>query len=149
MPQSCVKGTGLRTERLSDGRRTLLCDLVVEVKLARDAQPEQITVKSGFETDFSSIPTALQWIVRWSRVDIAGVVHDWLYATGVMKRRRADEIWRTLALSGSHHANLFQAYICWIGLLACGWYSWKRHSRDRQKVQRHDTEENQASSTEK
>ena len=105
MAASCIRGAPLRTERLSTGRRKLLCDLIVEIPSdPSGTEPEKITVSSGFDTDFSSLPTFLQWVVHWSKVDVAGVVHDWLYANGA-ERKRADRIWRILALSGEHHAS--------------------------------------------
>lgn len=82
--------TSLRTERLSDGRRKLLRDLVVEIGGA-----DPITIPAGFVTDFSSIPWFARALVRWSRVDIAGVVHDWLYTTSELSRRQADRLWRS------------------------------------------------------
>ena len=132
MPDSCVKGVPLRTERCSNGRRRLLCSLVVEVQNGTDdGSSEEIAVPAEFVTDFSSIPTMLQWVVRWSKVDVAGVVHDWLYAKGEMPRERADKIWRIVALSGEHCANLVQAYVCWLGLRVWGWRAWNRHARAR------------------
>lgn len=116
-----LRGGPLRTERLANGRRRLLRDLVVQVA------GEPITVPAGTETDFSSIPWFGRILVRWSRVDVAGVVHDWLYQTGGTSRARADEIWRLVAIAGEHHANAFQARICWLGLRLGGWYAWDQH----------------------
>ena len=56
----------LRTERLSDGTRSLLRELVVEVDSI------EIDVPQGVITDFSTIPWFGRILVRWSRVDIAG-----------------------------------------------------------------------------
>lgn len=113
----------LRTERMENGRRRLLRDLVVQVG------EEHITVPEGTETDFSTIPWFGRIIVRWSKVDIAGVVHDWLYQTGTTDRGRADAIWRLVAMAGKHHANAFQAWIGWLGLRIGGWYVWDRYRR--------------------
>ena len=133
MPDSCVRGAPLRTERLSNGRRRLLCDLAVEVPVSASGSPaETITVPSGFDTDFSSLPTFLQWLVHWSKVDVAGVVHDWLYAEGA-DRKWADHVWRTVALSGEHRANRLQAGICWLGLRVFGAIAWNRHARRRER----------------
>ena len=100
----------LQTERMDNGRRRLLRDLVVEVA------EERITIPTGTVTDFSTIPWFGRALVRWSKVDIAGVVHDWLYQTGATTRTRADAIWRLVAVAGEHRANAFQAWIGWIGL---------------------------------
>ncbi len=130
MAESLVRGNALRTERLADGRRRLLRDLTVEIE-AEPGSGVGIRVASGFETDFSSIPTPLQCVVRWSRVDIAGVVHDWLYAKGKVTRARADDIWRALARSGRHRAGAWQARLCWLGLRLFGGHAWRRHTRAR------------------
>ena len=85
----------LQTERLSSGNRKLIRDLVVKL----DGGPK-ITVPKGFEMDFSSIPWFARWFVDWAKVDIAGVVHDFLYwcpkhaqKLGITTRRRADDVW--------------------------------------------------------
>ena len=64
----------LQTERLPDGRRFLLRNLVVKLD-----DGTKITVPAGFETDFSSLPWRTRWAIHWTRVDVAGVVHDFLY----------------------------------------------------------------------
>lgn len=108
----------LQTERMENGRRRLLRELIVEVA------GERISIPAGTETDFSSIPWFGRMLVRWSRVDVAGVVHDWLYQTGVMSRARSDTIWRLVATAGEHRANQFQAWTAWAGLRIGGWYAW-------------------------
>lgn len=111
----------LQTERMENGRRRLLRELVVQVA------DDRITVPSGTETDFSSIPWFGRILVRWSRVDVAGVVHDWLYQTGTTTRSHADDIWRLVAIAGGHRANAFQAWTAWLGLRVGGWYAWDKH----------------------
>ena len=117
---STVVGDLMQTERLPNGRRRLLRDLVVEV------ESERITVPKDTETDFSSIPWFGRILVHWSKVDIAGVVHDWLYLTGVYSRAKSDRIWRLVAMSGEHHANAFQAWVGWFALRIGGWIAWNR-----------------------
>ena len=70
----------LRVERLPDGRRKLLRPLKVDVSPTAHGQDIQ-TVPEGFSMDYSSLPWDLRWLVKWDRVDIAGVVHDHLYRT--------------------------------------------------------------------
>ena len=112
----------LQTERLPNGNRMLLRDLVVVLDAGT-----RITVPTGFETDYSSVPFVARPLVRWSKVDIAGVVHDFLYwcpqqavKQGVLTRGRADEIWWELAGAGQHSANTFQQWVGWAGLRAFG-----------------------------
>lgn len=110
----------LQTERQPDGSRQLLRELIVEV------HDKTITVPARFVTDFSSIPWFGRCLVRWSKVDIAGVVHDRLYATGQLTRCESDTIWRKTARAGECHANFFQAWTCWFFLRIGGWFIWNR-----------------------
>ena len=64
-------------------------------------------------------------------MDIAGVVHDYLYRTGELSRSDADKIWRLVALKGTHHANRLQAWVCWAGLRIFGIFAWKKRARER------------------
>ncbi len=121
MPSVRLVSGNLQTERQKDGRRRLLRDLVVEV------EGLLITVPAGTSTDFSTIPWFGRVLVRWSKVDIAGVVHDRLYQTAFTPRARADKIWRLVAVAGDHHANAFQAWVGWLALRLCGWKAWNRH----------------------
>jgi len=75
------------------------------------------------------IPWYGRILVRWSKVDIAGVVHDWYYQTGATSRARADEIWRLVAMAGTYHANAIQAWIGWFALRVGGWIAWRRYRR--------------------
>lgn len=51
-------------------------------------------VPAGFETDLASVPNAIKFIVDDDEADIreAAVVHDWLYSTKAVPRKKADEI---------------------------------------------------------
>ena len=108
----------LQIERLPNGNRELIRNLVVKLD-----DGTTITVPRGFETDFSSIPRVARSFLHWSKVDIAGVVHDFLYwcpQKGI-SRKRADAIWKELAGAGQHHANCFQRWAGWAGLRLIGW----------------------------
>ena len=113
-----IIGRLLQTERQNDGRRILLRDLTVKVEF------DTITVPMGTTTDFSTIPWFGRVLVRWSRVDIAGVVHDYLYHKQTFTRSKADRIWRLCAVSGNHSANCCQAWIAWFALKVGGWVAW-------------------------
>ena len=122
MPETKVQDPPgpLRTERLPNGNRVLIWNLVVELD-----DGTTITVPDGFETDFSSIPCFARSFIDWSRVDIAGVVHDFLYwcPQGGTSRKRADAIWREIAGAGYHHANAVQQWLGWTGLRMGGWWA--------------------------
>lgn len=128
--ESAVISEALQTERLANGKRKLL--RILELKVCDQTFP----VEEGFETDYSSIPWFGRFVVRWSKVDIAGVVHDWLYKNGSVmgkeiSRSYADRIWRATAVSGSHHANGLQAWICWFSLRVGGYFAWQRYRKEQ------------------
>ena len=113
----------LQTERLPNGNRKLIRNLIVKLN-----DETKITVPTDFETNFSSIPWFARSLVDWSKVDIAGVVHDFLYwcpreahAAGVTTRTHADDIWWELAGTGQHHANRIQRRLGRMALWAFGW----------------------------
>ena len=125
MAETKLVSGALQTERLDNGDRKLLRNLIVKIN------EEYITIPVETRTDYSSIPWFGRMLVRWSKVDVAGVVHDWLYAEGKIRhksisRAKADEIWRLVALAGEHHANFFQAWICWFFLRIGGWLVWNK-----------------------
>lgn len=111
----------LSVTRLLDGKRILNSSLEFV-----DATGLGHRVRAGFKTDYSSIPSALHWIVRWSKVDYAGVVHDHLYCTKDVPRKVADQTWREVAMKGRHRANALQAWVCYLGLRAFGWMYWRK-----------------------
>ena len=106
----------LQVERLDDGRRRLLRELRYEVHGADDP----IIVPKGFETDFSSDPIGL---LDWSKVDVAGVVHDYLYQNPeqLRSRWREDVIWFKIARAGKWKTSLFPACLGFLGLVLFGW----------------------------
>lgn len=113
----------LQTERLGNGNRTLIRALSVKLE-----DGTEIRVPDGFETDFSSIPFWARPFLHWSRVDIAGVAHDFLYwcPQPNIDRKRADAIWREMAGAGKRRANWLQRWLGWIGLRLCGWRAYDR-----------------------
>ena len=119
--------TRLRTERLADGTRELLAELT------REARDVTIVVPKGFQTDYSSIPFWARFVVRWSKVDVAGVVHDWCYHVGLQdesgkpSKALSDHIWRDIARGGESKANPLQAWVCWVGLRLDARQPWKEH----------------------
>ena len=125
----------LQTERLPNGDRKLLRNLVVKLD-----DGVTYTVPAGSITDFSSIPWLARPFIRWSRVDIAGVVHDYLYwcQQADISRRRADEVWRELAGAGQHSLDPIRTWLAWAGLVAGGWctYSKARKATPTQRTER-------------
>ena len=119
----------LQAEKCADGRRRLLRDIRVDVSRNVD-KSEIVTVPTCFVTDYSSLPWGTRWFMHWSRVDVAGVVHDYLYRCGAgvpsYTKAHADRIWRSVALSGDRRAWWHQAWLGWLALRLFGWSSFRR-----------------------
>jgi len=90
-----------------------------------------IVVPKDFETDLSSYPGITRAIVRFDRVDIAGILHDWLYKTGIKTRAWGDSVWRKIAMVGKHGANKVQGWVSWAGLRAFGWLPYRKYENAR------------------
>jgi hypothetical protein len=113
----------LRTDRLPDGRRQLVRDLVVSI------DGRKLKVPKGFKTDLSS----WFWIAPpYFKIDLAGVVHDYLArhkAWGKdgepMSLIETNRIWYIIAREGEGvtQAGPVTAWIGRIGLF--GWAVWK------------------------
>ena len=119
--------------------RVLISPLTVDMRdtgLGKAIRKDEITIEEGFVTDYSSIPTILSWVMRWSKVDLAGVVHDWLYRDGQIvfadkcncgskyDRGQADEIWRIMAFSGEYRVTRLQARLGWLFLRCFARHTW-------------------------
>lgn len=118
--ESRVVSDPLQVER-ADGRRARKLSRNLVVKGLTDKLSDRITVKSGFPTNYSSIPAPCRPIVHWSKVDIAGVVHDHLYKEQNLTRADDDHIWWQLARAGKWRADPIQACLCWLALRGFGW----------------------------
>ena len=121
----CPPGS-LQVERLPDGRRKLLRCLRYKV----DGVEEVIEVPKGYVTDFSSDPIGL---LDWSKVDVAGVIHDYLYSPcsddgngkPQVSRWEADRIWFKIATRGKWKSSCITAALGWIGMRVFGGLFWK------------------------
>lgn len=120
-------GSELQVKRLPGGRRELLEEFTVVVK------DRTIIVPKGFDTDYSSIPIWAAWTMHWTKVDVAGVIHDWLYRCEGVCRSEEDKIWYLIARSGKHRANQVQAFLGWLALRVAGRRSWRRYTEIRLK----------------
>lgn len=74
-----------------------------------------ITVPTGFETDFASVPRwPLTFALLGSYGHAAAVIHDWLYTTGELSRADADRVFHD-ALRSSGIAR-WRAYLMFYGV---------------------------------
>jgi hypothetical protein len=54
---------------------------------------DEISVPAGFETDFTSVPRPLWWLIPpWGRYGKAAILHDWLYVSKPCDREKADRV---------------------------------------------------------
>lgn len=86
----------------------------------------RFTIPAGFRTDFASVPR-IAWRVLppWDRHLAASVVHDWMYATGVLARHRADTVFRrAMATAG---VPAWQRETIYWAVRLFGWWAWHRH----------------------
>ncbi len=134
----------LQVERLDNGDRMLLRDLVIDLgahlrlgdgefagfTMSADGATTVVTVPKGFTTDFSSIPAFARALYRFDSVDLAGCCHDWAYDVGV-PRAKADEIWRLVAISGTRHVSPFLGRLGWVALRLGGWFAYRSHAERR------------------
>lgn len=131
----------VRRDRLT-GRRIFLDDLILEY-LTDCGQSIPILIQKGFDTDYSS------WKGRWpgpdySRIDIAGTVHDAIWRTGHLGHGleaprvgfvEGNVWWHRIATVGTKltRCNPAWAAIGYTGLMLGGWVSWIRYTRERER----------------
>ena len=85
-----------------------------------------ITVPAGFETDFASVPVGFRWLVPVvGRHGKAAVLHDWLYASGYLPRRRqADAVFfEAMTVLG---VRPWRKWLIWAAVRAFGWRRWRK-----------------------
>ena len=103
----------------------LLEDVTVE------ALGYKITVKKGFDFDGASIPQAL-WSVYGNpltgKYRIAALVHDVLYASQIVPRELADDIF--LDLMKQHKVGYLKRQTMYYAVRSAGWYSWKQLTKE-------------------
>lgn len=107
--------TTLKTEQIGKWTHILLADLVLA-----DEDQRVITVPVGFTTDFASIKVLHNafLFVLFALVsgygNYAATVHDYLYTTGAVSRKEADEVlYRALRAEG---VARWRAWLFWVGV---------------------------------
>ena len=110
----------LKVERLGEDKWVLLEDFVVFTSKYK------IVVKKGFDFDAASIPKVL-WSVIGSPMDgkyVPGaVIHDGLYASGIISRSEADEVF--LEIMKADGVSYAKRYAMYWAVRSCGGISWK------------------------
>jgi len=117
----------MQFELMPNGRSArLINEFVVKIS-------EKITIRipAGFVTDFASVPRFFWRIVPpWGRYSPAAVVHDYLYASGMVKRAEADRIF--LRLMKKLGVPYWKRHVMYLGVRAGGRKAWNEHrNKDR------------------
>lgn len=114
---------------LSDGRTWVILR-PFSYDVASEGSGNKVKVRTGFMTDFASIPRLL-WVFLpcWGRYGNAAVIHDWLYWIQKRPRKEADRI----MLEGMTVLKVpgWQRYSIYFAVRAFGWSAWKRNQWDR------------------
>lgn len=101
----------VREEDEFGGLFQLLAPLAYQSDMLRDT----ITVPAGFHTDFASVPRLpIIYLTEGGKGNKAAVVHDWLYSSGNVDRKTADEVLREALIASGYSrftANLFYAAV--------------------------------------
>jgi len=122
----------LWVERLPDGRRKLLRDLVLEL------DGEKIIIPGGFHTDYSSWPRCLPG-PSYERIDLAGIVHDYIFKhakLGLDGRKvgyiEANRYWFRIARAGCDDTRVgfLWSWTGRIGLFVGAWITWLRYRNE-------------------
>lgn len=103
-------------------RWVVRCALPVSI-LVND-EVVSITIPRGFRTDFASVPRVFYGLLPpTGRYGLAALVHDYLYATKVLTRRQADQVF--LHLMKSYGVNKVVAVIMYRASRWFGRQAWK------------------------
>lgn len=113
----------VQADFLPDGKR---------IKLLRHLQLDWngflVLIPAGFVCDGSSVPVPFRSLAaRFTKSIAAGVLHDYLYATGKFSRRVADWLfYKALRDAG---VPRWRSGLMWVGVRAGGWVAWNRHRK--------------------
>lgn len=93
-----------------------------------------VEVPVGEITDFASIPRAFwRLFPPHGKYSPAAIVHDYLYRTGTVSRKRADAVFHEAMLA--KHVPKWQAWTMWSAVRSFGWVAWNGHrKREVQRV---------------
>ena len=113
--------TDLRTVK-KDGKWVLLEDLIYYSPTLKG----NVVVHKGFATDFSSVPRWFPIIFAsfGNRCHRSATIHDFLYSTGWVSRRKADKIFKE-AMSVNN--SIFTRYPMWLAVRLFGWMYYKKN----------------------
>lgn len=95
------------------------------------AQNGSIEVPAGFITDFASTPRVplAYWLTGGTAVAPA-IIHDWLYQTHHVTRRRADAIF--YEAMRSEQMPRWRSGVMWLAVRLGGWWAYRSGPQRRQ-----------------
>jgi hypothetical protein len=111
---------------LQDGRNWRLLE-EFDYHIGAEDSPVFVHVPAGFETDFASIPRSLEPLLApWAKYNKAPIVHDLLYRTHRVTRRRADAIFLEAMRIDlrCHKTGRLVARVEWLAVRLFGWLAW-------------------------
>lgn len=91
----------------------------------------EFTIPQGYSTDLDSIPhiPGIHAIFK-GRTRVAALLHDYLYSTGKVSRKRADELF--LELMKEERVHRVYRELIYSTIRAFGWYRWNQlRKRDK------------------
>lgn len=112
--------------QMGDGFATLMEEY--KIKIVNKNQSYMLTIMEGFKFDGASVPKALWSVVGspWDADILApALVHDALYATELVNRHEADDIFYKLLKKNG--MGTLRAYNRWMAVSMFGWYVWMNH----------------------
>lgn len=102
-----------------------------DIEFESDVLRCTVTVKAGRITDFASIPRPLWSVYPPARYAGPASVHDELYATQTVTRKKADQTFlEALKCDGVPYLRRYAFY--W-SLRSGGWVAWRKHAERLKK----------------
>lgn len=91
-----------------------------------DVARRVFTVPAGFTTDFASVERLpLMFLLTGDAAHEAAVVHDYLYAKGLLSRADADAVFREAAIVSGEPG--WRVRLMYWGVRLGGWIAWDNH----------------------
>jgi hypothetical protein len=116
--------SNLNVTELRDGKWELTEDLIYQSKLVAST----ITVKTGFKTDFASVPRIpIVYSLFGDRAHHESVLHDWLYYIAPYPRKVCDKIF--LEAMKCRGKSWFIRHSMYRGVRLGGWKAWNAHRK--------------------
>ncbi len=115
---------------LADGKSwVIISDFSYDV--GEEGSNDNINVKTGFVTDFASVPRILWWALpKWGTYGNAAVIHDWLYWDQKRTRKEADTIMFE-AMTVLKVSNV-KKYLIYKAVRIFGEWAWNRNKWDKE-----------------